>query len=199
MGRGCVSTGRRDVISSHLIRCQAARTETRALSATALPAGTMRRAGSHSRLQMTGFAQATRTEPSKRAGLGKRASARSRTTSRIPWPRDVAASLRLVLFGLPLLHFLSQFVCYPSDSVNQFPYPQCHFGKSMFPMFPVATLLTNILHRESQGSNGFRHRFRHVRALHFEILHYFFVEGLTSAAASGIGVCAATLLLPASD
>ena len=49
LGRGCVSTGRRDVISSHLTRCQAAWTETLALSATALPAGTLRRAGSHSR------------------------------------------------------------------------------------------------------------------------------------------------------
>jgi hypothetical protein len=59
------------------------------------------------------------------------------TMSRRPWRRDVAASLRLVLCGLVLLHFFGQFVCYPSDSVNQFPYPQCHFGKTMF---PIATL-----------------------------------------------------------
>jgi hypothetical protein len=104
----------------------------------------------------------------------------------------------LVLFGLPFSHYPSQFVKYPSGSVKQIPYPQFHFLELKIPMFPIATYMKHIFHRDSevQGVEDF---LRHLRPLHFEILHYFFVEGLTSAAASGIGACAATLLLPASD
>ena len=109
----------------------------------------------------------------------------------------MAASLRLVLFGLPLSHYPSQFVKYPSDSVKEFPYPQCHFFELKIPMFPIATNMFMFLRKsEVQGLRDF---LRLLRPLHFEILHYFFVEDFTSAAASGIGACAATLLLPASD
>jgi len=107
----------------------------------------------------------------------------------------LAFSGHALYIGLHPFSFLMQIVCFLIQFVT-FPYPQCHLGKSMF---PVATLRENIFRRKSRGSNGVRHRFRDVRALHFEILHYFLVEGLTSAAASGIGACAATLLLPASD
>ena len=36
--------------------------------------------------------------------------------------------------GLHLYSFLMQFVCYPSGSMYIFPYPQCNFIESMFPV-----------------------------------------------------------------
>ena len=109
----------------------------------------------------------------------------------------MAASLLLVRFGLPLSHFPSQFVKYPSDSVKEFPYPQCQFFELKIPMFPIATNMFMFLRKsEVQGVWDF---LRQLRLPHFVLLHYLVVEDFTSAAASGIGACAATLLLPASD
>jgi len=115
------------------------------------------------------------------------------------------ARFGLVLsIGLLSYIFLKQYVCYPSSIMQLILYPQGLLLQSMFPVkFAIhrENKIDNIFSRSPKfrSSNGFRHRFRRVRARHFEILHYFFVEGLTSAAASGIGACAAKLLLPASD
>ena len=94
-----------------------------------------------------------------------------------------------MFIGLLSYIFFKQYVCNPSSIMHLILYPQCHLLQLMFPV-KFAIHRENVCHRnpEVQGSNGFRH----VRALPFEILHYFLVEGLTSAAASGIGACAAT-------
>ena len=86
----------------------------------------------------------------------------------------------------------------PSESVKQNPYLQSRFLDLKIPMFAIETF-ENIYFIDISEVQGVEDFLRQLQLLYFEILRFDFAKGLTSAAASGIGACAATLLLPASD
>ena len=108
---------------------------------------------------MTGYAQATRTELSKRAGWDRRASARSRTTSRTPWLRDVAASLHLVLFDFLFSLVPRQFVNDSYDST----------------IFLLSLLPRQFVNDPDESEKTFLCPL-HARAMYFEILRNLVVK-----------------------